>query len=207
MYSTIDLSSWPRRATFEFFKNYDDPFFNITAPVDVTVLLQHCKSNGKSFFLQSLYMLMQAANAVEAFRLRLLDGQLVRYDCLHIGSTVLMPDKTFRFGYFDYTDDLAVFEQEGQKRIAELQAAAQLNPRDEALDLLHVSVIPWVAFTSFKHARRWGVADTVPKLVLGKYYEQGGRFLIPLSVEVHHAMMDGYHVGLYFEKIQSLLNT
>ncbi len=207
MYATVDLSNWPRRATFEFFKNYDDPFFNITAPVDVTALHAHCKATGASFFLRSLHAVMQAANDVEAFRLRLLDGQLVRYDVVHIGSTVLMPDNTFRFCYFDYQADPMVFEQEGRQRIAALRNAQQLDPRDDALDLLHVSVIPWVAFTSFKHARRWGVADTVPKIVLGKYYEQNGSWLMPLSVEVHHAMMDGYHVGLYFDAMQKILDS
>ncbi|MCB9314553.1 MAG: chloramphenicol acetyltransferase [Lewinellaceae bacterium] len=206
MYSTIDLPNWPRSATFEFFKNYDDPFFNITGPVDVTALHARCKATDASFFLRSLHAVVQAANDVEAFQLRLLNDQLIRYEVVHVGSTVLMPDNTFRFCYFDYQPDPVLFEQEGQQRIAALRNAQQLDPRDEALDLLHVSVIPWVAFTSFKHARRWGVADTVPKIVLGKYYEQGGRFLMPLSVEVHHAMMDGYHVGLYFDAMQKILD-
>ena len=205
MYTIFNLETWPRRATFDFFRNYDDPFFNITAPVNVKGLHRWSKNTGSSFFLASLHAATQAANAVEAFRLRLLDGKLVQYDLVHVGSTVLMPDNTFRFCYFDYTPDRKTFVRQGAQRIEQLKENAALDPRDEALDLIHMSVIPWVSFTSFKHARRWGVADTVPKIVFGKYYEQNGRLLLPLSVEVNHAMMDGYHVGLYFEKIQEIL--
>ncbi len=205
MFTPVDIARWPRKATFEFFKNYDDPFFNITAPVDVTQLRRRSKAAGESFFLNSLYWATRAANEMEAFRLRLLDGQLVRYDTVHAGSTVLMPDQTFRFCYFDYCADRPEFLQKGRLRIAALRENPALEPRDEAFDLIHFSVIPWVAFTAFKHARRWGVADTVPKIVFGKYYEQAGRWWMPLSVEVHHAMMDGYEVGGYFEKLEALL--
>ncbi|TNE65093.1 MAG: chloramphenicol acetyltransferase [Bacteroidetes bacterium] len=204
MHTLVDLANWPRRSTFDFFKNYDDPFFNITAPVEVTGLYRLSKQEGSSFFLNSLFCVMQAANALEAFRLRLLDGQLVCYDTVHIGSTVLMPDNTFRFCYFDYTPDRQAFLDAGQQRIDQLMASPELDPKDDALNMLHISVIPWVAFTSFKHARRWGVADTVPKIVMGKYERQGDKLLIPLSVEVHHAMMDGFHVGEYFRKVEEL---
>ena len=29
---------------------------------------------------------------------------------------------------------------------------------------------------------------------------------MPVSINVHHALMDGYHVGLFIEKFQKLLN-
>ncbi|MBL7774454.1 MAG: chloramphenicol acetyltransferase, partial [Saprospiraceae bacterium] len=51
MFTPVDIARWPRKATFEFFKNYDDPFFNITAPVDVTQLRRRSKAAGESFFL------------------------------------------------------------------------------------------------------------------------------------------------------------
>jgi chloramphenicol O-acetyltransferase type A len=206
MYTVIDLANWPRRAAFEFFKNYDDPFFNITGPVDVTTLQRKCKAEGSSFFLNSLYCATQAANAIPAFQLRVLDGQLVRYATIHVGSTVLLPDNTFQFCYFNFVPDRLEFVRTGEQRIEQLKQNPQLDPRDEALDMIHTSIIPWVSFTGFKHARRWGVADTIPKIVLGKYYKQNDRLLMPLSVEVNHAMMDGYHVGQYFACIQEIFN-
>jgi chloramphenicol O-acetyltransferase len=32
----LDLEHWPRRAAFEFFRGYDNPYFNVCAPLDAT---------------------------------------------------------------------------------------------------------------------------------------------------------------------------
>jgi chloramphenicol O-acetyltransferase type A len=75
------------------------------------------------------------------------------------------------------------------------------------IDLIYYSVIPWVSFTSFKHANSGDNRQTVPRMVFGKMFEEGGRRLMPFSVEVHHALMDGYHVGRYFEVFQEKLDS
>ncbi|MEZ4772721.1 MAG: CatA-like O-acetyltransferase [Bacteroidia bacterium] len=78
----------------------------------------------------------------------------------------------------------------------------KLEDREESLDLIHFSIIPWIAFTSFKHARRFRRADTIPKIVLGKVYNENGVMKIPVWLEVHHAIMDGIHVGKYFWELK-----
>jgi hypothetical protein len=42
-YTEVDISTWARRTTFEFFRDYTDPYFNITANVDVTKLRRFCR--------------------------------------------------------------------------------------------------------------------------------------------------------------------
>jgi chloramphenicol O-acetyltransferase type A len=41
-------------------------------------------------------------------------------------------------------------------------------------------------------------------MAFGKISEQSGQRLMPISVEVHHALMDGLHVGRYLERLQQL---
>ena len=41
---------------------------------------------------------------------------------------------------------------------------------------------------------------------MGKYEEQNGRRLLPLSIQVHHAVCDGYHVGLFVDIVQKEIN-
>ena len=36
----LELSDWPRRHTFDFFLDYDQPFFNICAEVNVLPTLE-----------------------------------------------------------------------------------------------------------------------------------------------------------------------
>ena len=134
--------------------------------------------------------------------MRKLDGQLVEYDRIHPGSTVLHEDNSFSFCYFEYVDSFDDFEKAGKARIEEQLRNKTIDPKLNALNMIHYSVIPWIAFTSFKHARRFDKADTFPKIVFGKVFEENGKSKIPLSVEVNHSIMDGYHMGLYFDLLQ-----
>ena len=203
MYTIIEVENWKRRDAFRFFKDFDDPFFNVTAPVDVTGLLEQCRQENSSFFLQSLHLATMVANQLDAFRFRLLNDAVVCYDLVHCGSAVLLPDHTFRYCYFDYTPDRLAFEAAGAQAIQKVMAGTPLDPRNDALNMLHFSVLPWIPFTAFKHARRFSKTDSIPKIMFGKYYREADRWLMPVSVEVNHALMDGYEVGLYFEALSA----
>ncbi|MEA3288025.1 MAG: CatA-like O-acetyltransferase [Candidatus Marinimicrobia bacterium] len=54
--------------------------------------------------------------------------------------------------------------------------------------------------------RNYGTDDSVPKIVFGKHEKRDGRVLMPISVEVHHSLLDGFHVGLYFKGFQQSIN-
>jgi chloramphenicol O-acetyltransferase type A len=202
--SFLDLASWPRRSQFEFFRTYDQPFFNIAADVCVTALQRRSSEpGGPSFFLSTLFLSLRAANQVEPFRLRLRPEGVWRHDCIHAGSTVLRPDETFGFAYFEYADDYARFEARGRAVIEQAKGAAGLDPQDERDDLIHYSVLPWIRFTSVSHARKYGGNDSVPKIVFGRRFERDGDVWMPVSVEAHHALVDGLHVARFLEAFEA----
>src|SRR5690606_28011801 len=70
-------------------------------------------------------------------------------------------------------------------------------------DLLFTTSIPWVSFTSFAHPTHLHPADSIPRLAWGKRFEAGDALKMPLSVQGHHALMDGLHMGQYFERVQA----
>ncbi|MCB0703907.1 MAG: chloramphenicol acetyltransferase [Saprospiraceae bacterium] len=206
-YRQIDIRTWSRKELFHHFLNFEDPFFNITSSVDVTRLMDFCKKENQSFFLSYMFFATNAANEIPEFRLRLLHKHLVEYPVIHSGSTILNPDDTFSFCYFDQDDNLYRFLEKGRIAIEELRKKGGVEPREDQLDMIHCSTIPWLSFTSFKHARRGGQEDSIPKLVFGKVYEDHGKKWMPVSVEVHHALMDGLHVGRFFECFQQKIRT
>lgn len=204
----IDMDAWPRREHFEFFKRYDNPYFNMCADVDVTELRSLCsRTDGPSYFLATLFLSLIAANRQEELRLRIRGDDVVLLDSISGGSTILRPDRTFAFGYFDFPSDFRSFAERGGEEIERVRSAEKrLDPRPERDDLIHYSVIPWVSFTSFSHARQWSVSDSIPKIVFGKHRADGKRRVMPVSVEVHHALVDGLHVGEFLEHFQTCLN-
>lgn len=196
----LDLDKWSRRKHFDLFRSYDRPFFNICANVDVTPLLEATRANPRrSFFLSALHLSTKAANEIEPFRFRLRGDRVLVHEVIHPSSTVLRHDETFGFAYFRFDEDYDRFHEHGERVIRQVRDSAAVDPQDDRDDQIHYSVIPWITFTSFAHARRFGIEDSTPKIVFGKYVTGYGRTHMPISVEVHHALMDGLHVGRYFD--------
>jgi chloramphenicol O-acetyltransferase type A len=202
----LDLEGWKRRQHFEFFRRYEKPWFNICADVDVSALVARCaEPGGPSFFLASLWLSLVAANAVEELRYRLRGDQVVVHPVIHGGSTVLMPDETFAFAYFGYRPGFPAFAETGARELERVKGGpGGLQPEADRDDLIHYSVIPWVAFSSFSHARTSARDLSVPKIVFGRHRRVGERRLLPVSVEVHHALVDGLHVGRFYERYEEL---
>lgn len=206
MYSEVDIESWSRKTTYEFFKDYEDPFFNFTANVQVGSVYRFCKENDLSFSLTALYYSVLAANEIREFRIRLLDGKLVEFDRVHGTQTILNDDETFSFAYFEMKDDVFEFNRAGKVAMAKYKALKTFDVESDRRDLIYYSVIPWVSFTSFKHASRLDNSQTVPRIVFGKLFDDGKRKLMPLSVEANHTIMDGFHVGKFFTRFQELID-
>lgn len=198
-FKKIDIPDWGRKRQFAFFSSYDEPFFNITANVDIGKLPEYCKSRGLSFNLAVIFASQKVIHAIPEFRMRI-SGQTVReYSSVNCGSTILLPDNTFSFCYFEFDDDLASFHKTGKANIEKLMHSKDFNPRHEDLDIVHYSTIPWIKFTSIKHPRKFGNLDSIPKIIFGKRFEENGKHHVPVSVEAHHGLVDGYHMGLYFD--------
>jgi len=201
----LDVTSWARRDLFEFFRGYDKPYFNVCVRLDITELLALLrKRSDASVSLAYHYLALRIANEVEPFRYRLRDGKVLVHDVIHGATTVLLSNESFAFAYFDYTADYRKFSADAQGVITEVKREGTFKSRSSD-DLIHFTTLPWVSFTSFSHARNWGHEDSVPKITFGKFTNEGKRVLMPFSVEVHHALMDGLHVGRYLSRLEAAL--
>lgn len=202
MFKEIEIEKWKRKSTFEYFRNFENPFFNLTAPLEVTNLYRFCKSNNLSFSLSSLFYSIQTANEIPEFRLRIIGEKLIEFDKIHATQTILNDDETFSFCYFEMAENVFDFDKLGQIAIEKYKKLKTFDVESDRLDLVYYSTIPWVAFTGYKNATRLDDSQTVPRIVSGKLFEENGRMKLPHSVEVHHSIMDGIHVGKYFNSLQ-----
>lgn len=207
MHHYLDLDSWPRRSLFEFYRNFDKPYFNVCTRLDVTNLLAALSSRkGISVTLTYHYFALRTANEIEPFRYRLRQGRVVVHDVVHGGTTILLPDESFGLAYFEYERDFAKFHEAASRAVTQaLEAGGGLKLEDTDDDRLHFTTLPWVSFTSFSHARNWRREESATKIAFGKFAEENGRTWLPISVEVHHALMDGLHVGRFLSQMQEAL--
>jgi chloramphenicol O-acetyltransferase type A len=202
----LDIENWARRDLFRFFLNYDKPYFNICTRVDVTKLLSFLDDRpGLSVSLAYHYFALRIANEIEPFRYRLRDGKVLVYDVVNGGTTVLLPNESFTFAYFSFQKDFKDFISEAERSVREAQSGNHRFSPTTRDDTIYFTVLPWVSFTSFSHARYWGREDSVPRIAFGKFFRENKRILLPTSVEVHHALMDGLHVGRFLSRMEEAL--
>lgn len=202
----LDLENWARRKHFEMFRAFDYPHFNLTAAVDVTALRRAVSARGESFAVAAVYCLARAANEIEPFRYRIRGERVVVHEVVHPSFTVLLPDETFSFCTVPFDWDYGVFAARATERIAAVKAQPVLEDEPGQDDLLFMTSIPWVTFTGLMHPIHMSPADSVPRIAWGKFEAREERLRMPVSVQAHHALMDGLHAGRYFQRLQALLD-
>lgn len=202
----IDLETWPRKPLFDVFKNWEYPIFNICANLDITKFYPYIKENQIRFTPVVMYLIARTANSIPEFRWRIRPEGVVEHDLVHPSTTILNAQNLFSFCTVEFTQDFGVFAKQAEKRIAEVQQNPHLSDPDGSDHWLFMTSIPWVSFTSFMHPMQLNPADSVPRFAWGKLFEDGDRMKMPFSVQGHHAVMDGFHVGQYYQKIQEYLD-
>jgi chloramphenicol O-acetyltransferase type A len=206
MKTAIDIASWIRKDHYEFFTQFEEPFFGITANIDCTIAYRYAKNHKLSFFLYYLYRALKAANGIENFRYRIVDKKVYLFDVINASPTVHRPDGTFGFSYMDFNENEASFYDHAKQIIEKVTLSKGLVPAVSGENVIHFSAMPWINFTSVSHARSFTFPDSCPKISFGKMTEENGKRTMPVSVHVHHALADGYHVALFYDKFQELMN-
>jgi chloramphenicol O-acetyltransferase type A len=206
MKQLINIETWPRRDHFNFFRQFEEPFFGVTVTIDCTSAYAKAKEQQASFFLYYLHKALVAANAIEAFRYRIGGHEVFLYDVVNASPTINRPDGTFGFAYIDYNPDFAAFTTSAGVEIERVQNSKGLVPAISGENVIHFSSMPWLNFTSLSHARSFSFSDCIPKISFGKMTEANGVKSMPVSIHVHHALMDGYHVGQFVDMFQQFMN-
>jgi len=204
-YKKIDQSTWKRLPQYEFFKTFEQPFFNVTANVEVTKLYHYTKEKDLPYFYTMLHTLLKTIQRIPEFKCRIYKGEVLEYKTINTGVTILKEDQTFLYGSLDYNQNLVDFIDKSQAEIEIQKKEKGFVPHTEP-NVVYVSALPWVSFTGFQHARKTNVEDSIPRFVFGKYFKEGEAVKMPLSVEVHHALVDGFQVGQLFELLQEGLD-
>jgi chloramphenicol O-acetyltransferase type A len=202
----IDMQTWPRRKHFEVFSALDDPFTGLCADVDLTKLYPAVKQGDHRITVAIVYILARAANAIPEFRYRIRGADVVEHEIVHPSSTVMAGEDLFTFCTFEYAHDFSEFAAMAEEKIAYVKVNPTLEDEPGQDDLLYLSAIPWVSFTSVKHAIHYDPVDSVPRFSWGKFFEEGESLKMPLDVHVHHGLVDGIHMGRFYTEVQDLMD-
>ena len=206
MKSELDISTWNRKEHFEFFSKFEEPFFGTTIQLNCTKAYIKSKELGVSFFTYYLHKTLVAVNKIENFRYRIHDEKVFIYDKINVSSTILRDDKTFGFSEIEYNEHLNTFIENYNTEATRVKNTSGLFTREYNENIVHFSALPWINFTSISHSRSFTFPDSCPKISFGKMTTENDKKFMSMSVHVHHGLVDGYHLGLFFEEFERLMN-
>lgn len=202
----LDIENWNRKQHFDHFRKLRDPYFAVVVEVDVTETYSYAKRTDTPFFALYLYACLKAINSVENFRYRIQGEKVVIHDAIHASATISREDNTFGCTFIYYDENFETFLTNFRKEKQRILTTTDLFPANDSDDCIHCSALPWLNFSGHKEPFSGIKDDSVPKLAFGKFSKKENRLMMPVSVAVNHALVDGYHLGEFFKQYQIELN-
>ena len=135
-------------------------------------------------------------------------GRLVLWDQIEPYYAHFHPDReTFVKLVTPFDTDLETFHRrflEDRRRYAALD---HFDLTDVPPNTFDVSCLPWVRYRSFDMHIFDSGTYLAPVVTWGKYEREGARTVLPVSLNIHHAVADGFHLSRFFLELQELLDT
>lgn len=201
----IDMENWPRREHYKYYTKILKIQYNMTANVRVEKLLDYCHKNGKKFYPVMIYLVSKTVNSIDNFKMfRDKEDNLCVWDHVVPNYTIFHDDdKTFSDCWSEYDENFDVFYQKIIADMEKYKDKKGIKAReDQPANFYCVSATPWTAFTSFGSRVVGGDLQFFPVITMGKYEQWGDKILMPVNLNVIHAVCDGYHAGLFFDTLQ-----
>lgn len=204
-YHKINIDDYYRKGVFRHFSEDCKCSLSITNRVDVTALVQYSKRTNTKFYINFLYVLSKALNAREDYRLAWLwqTEELIAYDKINPTQYIFHDDtETFTVVYTEYDADYPTFYRNA---LADAEKAKQT--REYGLDSaghpnwFDASFLPWLSYDALHVELPDGYLYFSPIINWGKYAEENGRLMMPVTVRLNHAAADGYLAAKVFALI------
>lgn len=207
-YSLIDLNTWKRGSLFKFYIDNMRIVMSLTVDIDVAPLLMYTRKNKLKFYPAMIWVVSKVINSHDEFKYGWdCNGDLIRWDYISPFYAVFNhEDESFTKFVTEYTNNLLDFCKrvaDDQRRYKNERAIIKNQPQN----FFDVSCLPWVRYKHFDvHVFDEG-KFLAPVVTWGKY-EQGSdnKVLMPLTMNIHHAVADGFHLSRFFNEVQALID-
>ena len=205
-YKVIDREKYYRKGAFRHFTEDCKCSASITARLDVTELAAFSKRSGTKFYVNFLYMLSKVLNSRDDYKMHYIYGkdELRCYDSVNPMQYVFHEDtETCTVVYTEYCADYETFykralaDRERAKSERECVYHSQEHP-----NWFDASYIPWLSYDSLHLELPDGYLYLAPTVNWGKYREENGRLMMPLTVRMNHAIADGFIIANVFRLLE-----
>ena len=196
----IDMSSYSRKAQFDYFRSLQYPYVGVTVDQDVTDAFLFSKETGRSFYLTVLHAAALAADGVPELRQRIKGDGIIEYSECPTSHTE--PTKEGGYCYCTLHHHMGIAEYFAEAEEARKNCA--LNGITEDADsesMYFISALPWLHYSALIQPVAGG-DESNPRITWGKYEKtDSGRIIMPVSILAHHALVDGSHIAQFYANL------
>ena len=210
-YRIIDKEKYYRKGVYRHFTEDCKCSVSMTARIDVTALAEWSKKTGKKFYLCFLYILSKVLNSRDDYRMAYLwqSDELICYDVINPTQYIFHEDtETCTPVYTVYSEDFdefyanALADAEKAKETREYLLDSENHP-----NWFDASFISWLSYDSLNVELPDGYLYFLPIVNWGKYREENGRLMMPVTVRMNHAVADGYLIANVYRLLEKEINT
>lgn len=206
----IDLQTWPRGQMFYYFSKMAPTGYSLTVELDITVLRTVLKEQKLKFYPAYLWLVTTIVNKQIEFKVAVKEDVLGYWDKLTpLYAVFHEDDKTISLMWTEYEDKFSVFYEKylmDQKEFGENHGILTKPDRLPPEHSYVVSCIPWIEFKHFSLHSFENKSYYFPSIEAGKFFESSGKILLPISITLHHASTDGWHVKKFLDELQYAMN-
>ncbi|OAT85332.1 type A chloramphenicol O-acetyltransferase [Bacillus sp. MKU004] len=205
-FNRIDQENWQRKEYFEYYLQQQTTF-SMTNNISITRLLENLKEKKYKLYPAFIYMVTRVVNEHREFRTGFNEeGELGYWPEICPAYTIFDGrSHTFSCIWTPVTDDFATFHAHYLKDVEIYNGTGRLFPKKPMpVNHIPISMVPWSSFTAFNLNIGTGRDYLLPIITAGKYSYADGEVLLPVSMQIHHAVCDGYHAGVFMNELQDL---
>lgn len=176
----------------------------MTTKLDITPLIEA----KERLYPAMLYRIAKAVNQYQEFRMDLgPDGTLGFYTEMHPCYMIFHRDsETFSNLWTEYTDDYEAFCRAYQQDLEQFGSCKDMMAKpDVPVNTFPVSMVPWESFEGFNLNLQNGYRYLPPIFTMGKYQRDERGVWLPLSIQVNHAVCDGFHVCRFIAALREMI--
>lgn len=200
----LDIENWERKSHYNMYLKDIPCTYSMTTKIDITEII-----NKKiKIYPAMLYGITKSVNKFIEFRMSLNENYELGYFESVLPSYTIFNEKIkiFTTIWSEYNENFNIFYKRYKEDIEKYKENLEIvGKKNIPLNSINISMIPWESFEGFNLNLQKGYNYLLPIFTIGKYYEENKRYKIPIAIQVHHAVCDGYHLCRFIECLREEL--
>lgn len=204
-FNVIDLNTWDRKERFNHFFNNAKCTYSITVNIDITNLYNYTKTNKLRFYPTFTWVVSKVINNYKEFKMAFDEkGRLGFFDEIGPSYSVLNnKTKVTSDLYTSFNSVFANFYMDMENNSNKYKEDANFTTKFQN-NFFIVSCLPWFSYTSFNVNNEGSTPFLFPMVTWGKFFKEDNKIIMPVTIQVHHAVADGYHCSLFFSDVKEI---